>query len=141
MSDYSIFTFVDNDNYNRIITSKITSNKNLALSDAASELKTTNIRILSERKLNDFEKWAHFKKGMLIDLDETGQYKSLETRAYASTWEDARETPNYLIKYLLNSSKNDRRINRKIKTDIRKDFDIINSQAGAQKYLFENGVK
>ena len=141
MSDYSIFTFVDNDNYNRIITSKITSNKNLALSDAASELKTTNIRILSERKLNDFEKWAHFKKGMLIDLDETGQYKSLETRSHASTWEDARVTPNYLVKSLLQESKSDRRLDKKIKTNIRKDFGIINAQAGADKYLFENGVK
>jgi hypothetical protein len=141
MTDYSIFTFVDNDDYTRIVTSKITGNKNLALSDAVSELKTTNIRILSERKLNEFEKWAHYKKGMLIDIDETGQYKSLETRAHASTWEYARVTPNYLVKSLLQQGKSDRRINKKIKTDIRKDFGIINAQAGAEKYLFENGVK
>lgn len=138
MTDYSIYTFVDNDNLNRSVKSKITGNKNLALSEAASILKTTNIRVLSERKLNDFEKWAHFKKGLLIDLDKQGNYVSIETRAHASTWEYARQTPNYLIKSLLHASKNDRRINRKIKENIRKDFDIINSQAGAEKYLFEN---
>ena len=39
------------------------------------------------RNIN-FEKWAK-AKGMLIDRDETGKYKSLETRAYIATWKDA----------------------------------------------------
>lgn len=136
---YHIYTIVDNDFPERKVISKVTSNKNAALCDAASTLKTTNIRILNDRELNDFERWAHFKKGMLIDLDENGRYKSLETRAYADAWQEARETPNYLIKSLLQAHKSDRRINRKLKTDIRKDFDVINSDAQAEKYLYQQG--
>ena len=132
---YHIYTIIDNDFPERKVVSKVTSNKNMALCDAASTLKTTNVRILNDRELNDFERWAHFKKGMLIDLDENGKYKDLSTRAYADTWQEARVTPNYIVKSLLRAHKSDRRINRKLKTDIRKDFDVINSDAQAEKYL------
>lgn len=134
---YHIYTIIDNDLPERKVVSKVTSNKNMALCDAASALKTTNIRIINDRELNDFERWAHFKKNMLIDIDEKGQYKSLETRAYADTWQEARVTPNYIVKSLLQAHKSDRRINRKLKTDIRKDFDVINSDAQAEKYLYQ----
>lgn len=136
---YHIYTIIDNDFPERVTVSKVTSNKNMALCDAASTLKTTNVRIINDRELNDFERWAHFKKGMLIDLDENGKYKSLETRAYADTWQEARVTPNYIVKSLLQAHKSDRRINRKLKTDIRKDFDVINSDAQAEKYLYNQG--
>ncbi len=132
---YHIYKFVDNDNPERTAVSKVTSNKNMALCDAASYLKTTNIRIISDHELNDFERWAHFKKGMLIDRDENGQYKSLETRAYWDTWQAAQSEPIYIVQSLLQAQKSDRRINRKLKFNARKDFDVMNSTAQAEKFL------
>jgi hypothetical protein len=138
MTDYCIYTFADNDFPARTTRSKITADKLLAYSDAASTLKTTNIRIIATRELTAFEKWAHFEKGMLIDLDDNGEYKSLETRAYADTWKAAISEPLYIIKSLVRASKADRRIDKKIKTDIRKDYDILSAQAAGEKYVHDN---
>jgi hypothetical protein len=44
--------------------------------------------LLSRGGVKHFETWAK-KHGMLIDLDENSQYKSLETRAYWDTWQAA----------------------------------------------------
>lgn len=40
-----------------------------------------------------FESWAK-SKGMLIDKDETGIYKSIETRAHFDTWKAAQKRNN-----------------------------------------------